>query len=514
MGKKAARRATRSTWGSGDVATAVRGPAAPVAAVVGAVVGAAPTTEAAPPKLFLRSPSMGGPASAGSVPTRTGPANFPRIPAALQQAASRQRIVVFRPGSGKAGAAFLRDRAGLKLASTADAASGALDPGQVKDAGGVIFDKLNAAVITGEPDQLRLAAGVAGGPLIAASSTVRVLVAISQAYGSGPSGRTASAGDTAEYLRGYRDGILSMAGGGATGPGRPVAPPVAAAVHDETEATWGLQVTGVLNSKHTGEGVKVAVLDTGIALGHPDFVGRVVASQSFVPGVTTAEDGHGHGTHVAGTACGPLQPTRGPRYGVAPGAQLYVAKVLGDDGFGLDPWFLAGLNWSLTQRCRIANMSLAGEPGASYDLNFEYIVQAALEQGMLVVGAAGNESNRALGDIRPVDHPANCPSILAVAAVDAAMNVANFSNAGYDPREGQIDIAGPGVDVLSAWPPDRTLFDSGTSMAAPHVTGIAALYAQAFPTATARELWTLLTTHSRRLNLPSADVGAGLVTAP
>jgi subtilisin len=113
-----------------------------------------------------------------------------------------------------------------------------------------------------------------------------------------------------------------------------------------------------------------------------------------------------------------------------------------------------------------------------------------------------------------VGHPANCPSIMAVAALDQRLDVAWFSCAGLNPRGGQVDIAAPGVDIYSSWP--STLYNtiSGTSMATPHVAGIAALIAEADSSARGHALWTRLIQAADRLNQPARDVGAGLVQAP
>jgi subtilisin len=117
--------------------------------------------------------------------------------------------------------------------------------------------------------------------------------------------------------------------------------------------------------------------------------------------------------------------------------------------------------------------------------------------------------------ILPVSHPANCPSIMAIAAVDAQMQIAYFSNGGLNPQGGQIDLAGPGVAVHSSWPrPALYNTISGTSMATPHVAGVAALLAEANPNARGVSLGALLAREARRLTLPSRDVGSGLVQAP
>ena len=277
-----------------------------------------------------------------------------------------------------------------------------------------------------------------------------------------------------------------------------------------------MQAIGVQDSAATGAGIRVAVLDTGFTSDHPDFADRDVEVRSFVDG-EDASDGHGHGTHCIGTACGPKEPFLLPRYGIAYEAAIYAGKVLDDQGGGGDAGILAGINWAVTQKVNVVSMSLGAEVTVddAYSRVFETAAKRALKAGSLIVAAAGNESDRREGWYAPVGHPANCPSILAVGAVDAAMKVAFFSNRGLVADGGQVDVAAPGVNVYSSFPmPERNARLSGTSMATPHVAGIAALFAEANPKATAAELWTLLTQHARRLSLLSTDVGAGLVMAP
>ncbi len=117
--------------------------------------------------------------------------------------------------------------------------------------------------------------------------------------------------------------------------------------------------------------------------------------------------------------------------------------------------------------------------------------------------------------IAPVSYPANCPSILAVAAIDQDMQIGPFSSGGLVEDGGQVDVAAPGVAVRSSWPaPQMYNMISGTSMATPFVSGIAALHAQADPGARGRVLLNLILQNTRRLALPSRDVGAGLIQAP
>ena len=284
---------------------------------------------------------------------------------------------------------------------------------------------------------------------------------------------------------------------------------------NESEHTWGLQATGVVNSCATGGGIKVAILDTGLDLKHLDYQERTIVSKSFVFG-EDVQDEQGHGTHCAGTACGLLKPTQLPRYGVASEAELYVGKVLGNQGFGTTASIFAGMEWALASGCHIISMSLGSstKPGEPYSQIYENVAKKILDRGTLIIAAAGNESRRSKGIIAPVGSPANCPSVMAVAALDSKMQVADFSCGGTDLEGGQVDIAAPGVDVYSSVPmPKQYDRYNGTSMATPHVAGIAALHAQTTGLR-GRELWSVLTQNALRLYLPSRDVGIGLAQAP
>ncbi len=374
--------------------------------------------------------------------------------------------------------AALRRAAGPRVATTLDVRSGFLSPEDAAGADAVFFDRLGVALVNVDP---RDAARTARIRAAADENAARILAV-----------------EPERHVHAY-------------GPPRKAAPPKA-----ESKATWGLQATGAALSKFSGKGVKVAVLDTGFDLKHPDFPGRSVTAVSFVKGYK-AQDGHGHGTHCIGTACGPQSPYHPPRYGVAHGAAILSGKVLDDNGGGADGGILAGLNWALTQGARVVSMSLGAEVTVDDPFSevYEAIGQRALAAGTLIVAAAGNESDRRTGRFAPVGHPANCPSVLAVGALDSKMQLGYFSNRGLNPKGGQVDIAAPGVDVLSAFPmPERSARLSGTSMATPHVAGLAALWAEAHPKATATEIWTLLTQHARRLPLLATDIGAGLAMAP
>lgn len=282
-------------------------------------------------------------------------------------------------------------------------------------------------------------------------------------------------------------------------------------LQDNDRLTWGLQAVHAQKSPHSGRGVKVAVLDTGLDTSHPDFAGRDVTARSFVPG-GSAQDGHGHGTHCTGTACGPESPSEGRRYGVAFEAEILAGKVLDDQGSGTDSSILAGVNWAVSNGCAVISMSLGADVMQPHP-PYSYAGRRALARGTLIIAAAGNNAERP-SDPGFVGAPANSPAIVAVAAVDSQLRIAPFSARSQPRRGGQVDVAGPGVAVYSSWlMPMRYRTISGTSMATPHAAGVAALWAQATGRA-GLELWATLAKEGQRLPEPSLDVGSGMVQAP
>jgi subtilisin family serine protease len=226
----------------------------------------------------------------------------------------------------------------------------------------------------------------------------------------------------------------------------------AAAGFNETAKghTWGLDMTFAFDSKLSGRGVKVAILDTGLDLSHPDFEGRSITDLSFVTGpagsLLSTQDNVGHGTHCTGTSCGPRTVDGSIGYGIAYEAEIFIGKVLNDQGRGLDGDILAGINWAIRQGCRVISISIEGPPSQSF-IAYERVAKAGLRK-TAIIAAAGNESNRRQGHIAPVGTPANCPSIMAVAAVDANGQVSDFSNAGRSTNSG----GGTGGGARSASP--------------------------------------------------------------
>jgi subtilisin family serine protease len=414
--------------------------------------------------------------------------------------------------------ARLQGSVGIRsIAYASEFAGQAVDLAQARQAGMVVFDNLGVAVIDADPDQAASMAILSGDPAIAAIEPEPIYFAFVDG----------APADFQTYFRGYKDAVdhlyEKLMGGGRAGVSQGGA--AAQAFQDTADATWGLVATQSISSKFSGRGVRVAVLDTGLDVDHPDYRGRHVVSQSFIP-EQSADDDNGHGTHCIGTACGPNGPVRGPRYGIAYEAEIYVGKVLSNQGSSLGRSTLAGMEWAVSNGCHIVSMSLGGsvQPGQRHLTAFEAAAREALRRNSLIVAAAGNDSRRVQGKVRPVSSPANCPSIIAVAAVDRVLRTADFSNGSIN-AEGRVDIAGPGVDVYASAPepaatPQPPFFRqwsaqydtiSGTSQATPHVAGIAALLRQENPSLTASELWRLLTSRAQPLPQPSGDVGAGLV---
>jgi subtilisin len=462
-------------------------------------------------------PKSGGGRRRGTPPAGAGPAVEPedQVPAPGH---TGSYLILLPEGDDemRAGAEALHRVAGLQVAHSRDFPTAPL-MSAFEEADTLVFDELGVAVSDTPPDQVQALSGVESTTGILAVEPERIVYAIGELPRAPAVPSATPAAWSVDYLRGYREAVNQLIGRLLGEPAGAVPELLAgpAAALSEAELTWGLQSTRVACSRQSGQGIRLAVLDTGMDLQHPDFATRAVQSQSFVTG-QAVQDGHGHGTHCIGTACGPAAPQRLPRYGVATSAEVFAGKVLSNQGSDADRGILAGIQWAMVNRCAVVSMSLGApiRPDTPPSAVFEQVGRRALRRGTLIVAAAGNDSDRP-ATIEAVSHPANCPSIMAVAALDQQLQVARFSNAGLNPQGGQIDLAAPGVSVASAWPrPELYRRISGTSMATPHVAGIAALLAEANPTARGAALWALLVQTARRLPLSARDVGAGLVQAP
>lgn len=319
---------------------------------------------------------------------------------------------------------------------------------------------------------------------------------------------------------------------------------------NQTGVTWGVKVTNADRSPYTGKGITVAVLDSGIDSSHEAFKGVEIIQQDF-----TGEgngDANGHGTHCAGTIFG--QVTNGFRFSVAPGIKrALIGKVLDSQGSGSTEQIYRAILWALDQGANVISMSLGLDfPGfVEYyikELNYpaDLATSIALEgyranvrlfdklaaltsarnslfQGTVIVAAAGNESKRNIDknyelNVAP---PAAADGIVSVGALKTAgepnnaLTVADFSNSGPN-------VSAPGVAIYSAWPGGSYRNLNGTSMATPHVAGIAALWAERLLSSTGRidviQLTAKLIGEAKVDRLAAGfdtlDVGAGLVQAP
>ncbi|HEX4811415.1 MAG TPA: S8 family serine peptidase [Nonomuraea sp.] len=231
----------------------------------------------------------------------------------------------------------------------------------------------------------------------------------------------------------------------------------------------------------TGAGVKVAVLDTGVDVTHPDLVGRVGAQADFTGG-SDVVDRSGHGTHIASTIAGTGAASGGTYRGVAPGATILAGKVC--EAVCAESAVLAGLQWAADQGAKVVNLSLGGADTPGLD-PLEAAVEALTDTyGMLFVAAAGNS-----GTERSVESPASTDAALAVGAVTKSGELAEFSSRG--PRAGDSglkpEITAPGADIVAARSKDSPhgegsyLTMSGTSMSTPHIAGAAAILAGQHP---------------------------------
>ena len=384
-------------------------------------------------------------------------------------------------------------------------------PKALAESDGVVFEKFGVAVINQEREAqvAALTESVSGRNTFTYSEPERYIYALDSGHNMN------------EYLRGYKaavDHLTEELTGGELKSMRESCKPKKTApdFKDDAQSTWGISAINFTASPYAGNGVNIAILDTGFNINHPDFKGRNVITHSFVNN-QSAEDGNGHGSHCIGIAAGGISHATGVRYGVASGANIYAGKVLNNSGSGTDSSILAGMEWAVTNGCKVISMSLGAPvaPGERYSNIYNDLAKKALDFGTIIIAAAGNESERNSGIIKPVGHPANCPAIMAVAALDNKLNVAYFSCGGINNDGGQVDIAAPGVDIYSSWKkPSNFNTISGTSMATPYVAGIAALFWEAYPSATASQIWMYIVQHAKRLNLLSSDVGVGIAQCP
>jgi thermitase len=212
--------------------------------------------------------------------------------------------------------------------------------------------------------------------------------------------------------------------------------------------------------------IKIAILDTGVDQDHEDLASKIVDNKNFTTS-STVDDRYGHGTHVAGIAAAATNNGVGVA-GVGYNCTIMNGKVLGDTGSGYYSWIASGIIWAADSGAKVISMSLGGTSGSS---TLESAVNYAWSKGVVVVAAAGNN-----GNTTPV-YPAYYANCIAVAATDSSDTKADFSTYGS-----WVDVAAPGVEIFSTLPNHTNRIGilnygslSGTSMATPHVAGLAGL---------------------------------------
>lgn len=221
-------------------------------------------------------------------------------------------------------------------------------------------------------------------------------------------------------------------------------------------------------SKTKGEGIKIAILDTGVDTDHPDLQGRIVGGRNFTTDDSSNpeifEDYNGHGTHVAGTIAA-LDDGKGV-VGVAPEVSLLIIKVLDKNGSGQYEWITDGINYAVEQKADIISMSLGGPEDVS---ELHQAIQNALKNNVLVICAAGNEGD---GDDKTDEfsYPGCYNEVISIGAIDLERNSSPFTNS-----NNEVDLVAPGEKILSTYLNGKYATLSGTSMATPHVSGAMAL---------------------------------------
>ena len=276
------------------------------------------------------------------------------------------------------------------------------------------------------------------------------------------------------------------------------------ALDTQAGATWGLDridqralpLSGTFGYTRTGAGVTVYVIDTGFRFSHSDFGGRAISGYDAVDG-GTADDCNGHGTHVAGTV-------GGTTYGVAKGVRLVAVRVLDCSAVGLWSGVIAGVDW-VTQdhdpgELAVANMSLGGSANSAVDT----AVRNSIADGVSYAIAAGNGNNAGVAQDACTISPARVAEAMTIGATDKTDAKVSWSNYGSC-----VDWFAPGVGITSDWYTGDTATNtiSGTSMATPHTSGVAALYLEGHPGATPAEVRAALYGLATKSIVSSASTG-------
>ncbi len=275
-------------------------------------------------------------------------------------------LVTYKEGAADAAMKHLQAQAGMRVANARDFKDQAIVFEAAGDADAIMFPEIGVALVSGRGAASR---GMTAEAAVAEDSPVQ---SIDPEYFM-----FANAINASDYMK----GVLHTAQMIAADLGEREAAEEAEISPAVLGATWGLIACKVPPSARDGSGIKVAVLDTGFDLGHPEFAGRAIVSKSFVG--QPVQDLHGHGTHTAGTACGPKSPPGAiQRYGIGFKSQMFIGKVLTNSGSGTQAQVLAGMNWAIANKCPVISMSL----GAPIPVQPSYTAAgaAALNNGCLM----------------------------------------------------------------------------------------------------------------------------------
>ena len=265
------------------------------------------------------------------------------------------------------------------------------------------------------------------------------------------------------------------------------------------ETPWGINRVKAPAAWGTtrGKGVKLVVIDTGIDMTHPELSGILKGGWNAISTAATFNDDNGHGTHCSGTIA--AKDDDAGVVGVAPQIDLYGVKVLDENGSGTFDDVIAGMLWAVENKMEVASMSLGANSG---NQALADAVEAMRKGGVILIAAAGNSGGS-------VGYPAAYPGAIAVAASDSKDKLASFSSRGPS-----VAVIAPGVGVKSTYMGGDYDTLSGTSMATPHVAGVAALYVATHKGATPEQARAALSAASTKLpGVPDIGQGAGLPTA-
>ncbi|MGH1334817.1 MAG: S8 family peptidase [Aureispira sp.] len=239
---------------------------------------------------------------------------------------------------------------------------------------------------------------------------------------------------------------------------------------------WGMDLLDIPSywKLSKGEGVRIAVLDTGVALTHPNLEGVVVKAVDFTESRTQAEDNLGHGTHCIGIISA-RECAKGT-VGIAPRAEIYSAKVVSDKGVSSITSLVKGIEWAIKMKVHIISISLACDNDSE---SMKQAIDQAVAAGIFVVAAVGNDKE----DYDAIKFPAKYKEVIAVGAIDRQLNVTACSSQGIG-----INLVAPGEGILSTYLPDTFAEMNGTSTAVPFVVGTLALFLSKYKKDTQRPI--------------------------